>query len=211
MNIIKKIAWIAVFATVICCLCGCPSSGGETTGNTESETGTYSVSIVDQNGAPVPSVVLQFDFKTLSSQLAITGADGTASATADEAAVSVTLNSLPTGYTSEKTVYEMSGKELTIVLTGTSGSENNGVTYTVTVVDQNGDPVEGVLVQLCDDESCKLPMATDANGVASGEYPESNYHVTLNTIPDGYSSDVTEFYFDSGKTEMTVTVTKNGE
>ena len=34
------------------------------------------------------------------------------------------------------------------------------VTYTVTVKDQNGDPVEGAAVQMCDDKGCKMPAAT---------------------------------------------------
>ena len=80
------------------------------------------------------------------------------------------------------------------------------VTYTVTVLDQNGNPVAGVKLQFCDDESCRLPVTTKEDGKTSQRYNEGNYHITLTAIPDGYTAEQTEFYFD-GATELTVTLT----
>lgn len=81
-------------------------------------------------------------------------------------------------------------------------------TYTVTVVDQNGNPVTGVSVQFCDENNtCQLPVKTDADGVVSKNLPEMVYHVTL-TLPEGYSCDTLEYYME-GTTELTVTVNAN--
>ena len=84
------------------------------------------------------------------------------------------------------------------------------VTYTVTVKDQNGDAVEGAAVQMCDDKGCKMPAATDANGVVTFTYDPSNYHVTIVECPEGYTCDPEQaFYFEGETTELTVEITKN--
>lgn len=84
------------------------------------------------------------------------------------------------------------------------------VTYTVTVKDQNGNPVEGAAVQMCDDSGCKMPAATDANGVVTFTYAKSNYHITIVECPDGYTCDPEQsFYFEGESTELTATITKN--
>lgn len=84
------------------------------------------------------------------------------------------------------------------------------VTYTVTVKDQNGDPVVGAAVQMCDDKGCKLPVATNAEGVATFTYDPSHYHVTIQECPQGYTADPEqEYYFEGDSTELTVTITKN--
>ncbi|MBE6974764.1 MAG: hypothetical protein E7436_04660 [Ruminococcaceae bacterium] len=80
------------------------------------------------------------------------------------------------------------------------------VTYTVTVLDRDGNPVPGVKLQFCDDESCRLPVTTGEDGKVSVRYDESNYHITLTSVPEGYTAEQTEFYFD-GTTELTVTLT----
>ena len=85
-------------------------------------------------------------------------------------------------------------------------ADNSKTEYKVTVVDQNGSPVAGVVLQFCDDANCKMPVTTDANGVVTASYAPSEYHVTLTQLPDGYTSEATEFYFD-GETEMTIELT----
>ena len=84
------------------------------------------------------------------------------------------------------------------------------VTYTVTVKDQNGNPVEGAAVQMCDDKGCKMPAATNAEGVVTFTYDPSNYHVTIVECPEGYTCDPEQaFYFEGEATELTVEITKN--
>lgn len=81
------------------------------------------------------------------------------------------------------------------------------VDYKVTVVDEGGNPVGNIMLQLCD-ETC-MPGMADANGVATFHCAENpNYHVTVmeNMMPEGYdyATEETEFYFDDGKLEMTI-------
>ncbi len=88
----------------------------------------------------------------------------------------------------------------------TTTEADNKVTYKVTVVDEAGNAIEKAMVQLCK-ESC-VPGVTDANGVAEFKLEEADYKVSLMTMPEGYAhtSDVEEFYFEEGKTELTITL-----
>ena len=84
------------------------------------------------------------------------------------------------------------------------------VTYTVIVKDQNGDVVVGAAVQMCDADTCKMPTATNEEGVATFNYDPSNYYVTVQEAPEGYTCDPEQkFYFEGDATELTVTITKN--
>ena len=94
--------------------------------------------------------------------------------------------------------------------TPTQAPANDKVTYTVTVKDQNGDPVEGAAVQMCDDKGCKMPAPTNADGVVTFSYSASNYHITIVECPNGYTYDPElSFYFEGDATELTATITKN--
>lgn len=84
-------------------------------------------------------------------------------------------------------------------------TDDGKVTYTVTVVDANGAPVAGVAVQFCDDNGCRMPVATNAEGIVTLTDMESNFHITLASVPAGYAADSTEYYFD-GAYELTVTL-----
>ena len=82
------------------------------------------------------------------------------------------------------------------------------VTYTVSFVDQNGDPVPGCIINFCTDEACQ-PCFADANGVAvftGSPYP---YHLQVIRVPQGYDFDTAqEFTAPVAGGEMTFTVTK---
>lgn len=86
-------------------------------------------------------------------------------------------------------------------------AEATGVTYTIKVVDEGGNPVAGAMVQLCA-EMC-LPKITDSNGVAVYENMEerSDYKASVTVYPAGYEQlgDVVDHYLD-GATEVTITV-----
>ena len=91
---------------------------------------------------------------------------------------------------------------------------NDKVTYTVTVVDQNGDAVEGALVQMCtilengETGQCMLPMPTDASGVRTLVWDETDFYATITKVPDGYTTDTTAKHYFDGEISITVTVTK---
>lgn len=83
-----------------------------------------------------------------------------------------------------------------------------GIVYTVTVVDEGGNPVIGAMVQLCQGELCQMPVATDDNGVAViSVFEEGEYEAKLMTMPEGYDYTTEDhvFYFGSGY-ELTITL-----
>lgn len=87
---------------------------------------------------------------------------------------------------------------------GTTEAAENG--YTVTVVDEGGNPIAGAMVQLCLD-TC-YPGATDESGVAKFAVEEADYKVSFLALPEGYTyaADAQEFYFDEGSKELTITL-----
>ena len=95
-----------------------------------------------------------------------------------------------------------------VTTTTTTKADDGKVTYTVTVTDEDGNPIKGALIQLCA-ESC-FPASTDENGVATWSLEEEEYKASfLNaaTPAAGYTyvdPDETDFYFEDGETEMTI-------
>ena len=84
-------------------------------------------------------------------------------------------------------------------------SDKNTVTYTVTVVDQNGAPVVGVPVQICDGDLCQMPIPTNENGIVTCDLEVKDYSVKLLGL-SGYTYEA-EYHFAAGSTELTITVT----
>ena len=71
--------------------------------------------------------------------------------------------------------------------TTTTKADDGKVAYTVKVVDNEGNPVVGAYVQWC---------------------VEADYKVTIMVAPEGYVNDTTEYHYEPGKTEMTITLQK---
>ena len=81
--------------------------------------------------------------------------------------------------------------------------------YSLRYVDQNGDPVEGLIANICDDSAC-TPMFTDAGGEIFFQYPSFMYHIQVIRVPEGYEYDLTEeSYLDTDGGSYTFVVTKN--
>lgn len=82
--------------------------------------------------------------------------------------------------------------------------DDGKVTYTVTVTDEQGNPLISTMLQLCKD-AC-IPAVVDANGTATWTVAEDDYKVSFLDLPDGYTytTDQTEFYFADGETSMTI-------
>ena len=83
--------------------------------------------------------------------------------------------------------------------------DESKVTYTVKVVDANGAPVAGAEIKFCDDNGCRMPVATNAEGIVTMTDVESNFHVTVGAVPTGFAADANEYYFD-GTFELTITL-----
>ena len=86
----------------------------------------------------------------------------------------------------------------------TEETEPEGTVYKVTVLDEEGNPISGVMVQICF-ETC-LPAMTDENGVAEYHVDEADYKVSFLMVPDGYANDQEQYYFEKGAYEMTLTL-----
>ena len=79
-------------------------------------------------------------------------------------------------------------------------------TYTIKVVDKEGNPMAGVKVQLCEESEngqCFLPVTTDENGVAVYEKEAGAYKAAINKMPAGYKCDKDYVYFGD---DMEVTI-----
>ena len=80
--------------------------------------------------------------------------------------------------------------------------------YTIIYVDQNGDPVPGVMCQVCDEATCQV-FVSDANGVCEFTLPAGAYEIHTLKVPEGYEGDtttVTDAPIQGG--ELTFTLTK---
>lgn len=79
--------------------------------------------------------------------------------------------------------------------------------YTVTVVDEGGNPISGAFVQICKDDC--FPGSTDENGVATFTRPESQgYKISFISLPVGYdyAGEETEFYYEGDAKELTISL-----
>ena len=97
--------------------------------------------------------------------------------------------------------------EATAEQTAPEATEDGKIAYTVKVVDAAGAPMAGVMVQICKDTSCFAPTVTDAQGVATFKLAEGEgYKATFTVIPEGYTAETADVYFESGATEVTLTL-----
>ena len=92
--------------------------------------------------------------------------------------------------------------------TQTSSKEDATPKFEVTVIDGDGNPVKGVMVQLCKD-TC-VPAMTDENGVAIfSEEITDGYKLSVMSCPEGYEyTGDAEIYLEDGDTEFTIEITK---
>lgn len=132
------------------------------------------------------------------------------------AAMAVTLCacSSDNGASDETTNVETTVAETTEAETTEAANEP---TFTVTVVDDAGNAVSDVIVQVCDDSNC-FPSKTDAEGKAffyAHQFTEitSAHTLTLLTVPEGFTYEYTggnKLSLESGITEYTVTLVTAG-
>ena len=163
----------------------------------------YTVTVVDSDGTAVKGVKVTF----ITSKMEMpwtTDADGKASyKTADTVKVKVT--SVPAGYTYAKLNQEQSfGSDGTLTVT-----LEKLPPFRIRVVDQEGNAIAGVQVQMCDEGgSCRIPRTTDADGYVSYPYEEGNFHAQLTELPDGYTVDDTGKYYDFEDNLATIVLTE---
>ena len=83
------------------------------------------------------------------------------------------------------------------------------ITLTVTVKDNNGNPVTGIKVQICKEgENCQKPVLVDENGAVSFSVEAGTYYASFPTIPEGYTeTDEDGKYYFGDNTSITVVLT----
>ncbi|MDO4546944.1 MAG: TlpA disulfide reductase family protein [Clostridia bacterium] len=81
-------------------------------------------------------------------------------------------------------------------------------TYVVNYVDADGNPVSGVMTQVCNDEICAV-VVSDENGVASYTGVPYPYEVHVLMVPEGYASFTDIITMDEAGDEITITLVAN--
>lgn len=165
----------------------------------------YTIIVVDDEGNPVKGVEIEFSPKGGMSIPFPTDAEGKAAYKTDKE-LSVAVKEIPGGYSYDKmNVAQKFGSDNTLTITLTTLAP-----FIIRVVDQDGNPVAGVKVQMCDEAgSCRMPVSTEENGEASYAYEEGNFHAQLTVVPDGYSVENPEEYYNFVDGVATITITKN--
>ena len=65
--------------------------------------------------------------------------------------------------------------------------QNSLSNYVFKCIDQDGKPVAGVMLQVCDEETCQV-LISDANGICTFSAAPYAWEVHILKAPDGYSS-----------------------
>jgi len=92
---------------------------------------------------------------------------------------------------------------------GFRAEKANADAYVINVVDQNGDPVEGVMANLCNDSMCNM-VKSDDKGVMTFNGKPYAYHITILKVPEGYSFDAKEeLHTPDQPGTMTITINKD--
>ena len=88
----------------------------------------------------------------------------------------------------------------------TTAAQSDGV-YTVLVIDESGAPVQGAMVQICDETTC-LVLKTDENGSVTHTGAAYPYEVHLLKAPKGYARVTETFTLPAEGGEITITLAK---
>lgn len=180
--------------------------------NTNNNNNVYTVTVVDGDNNPVAGVSVMVSAKNY--ETLTTNSEGKITFESPNGGGDVMIMSTPAGYDAEsKSVsFESGKKELTLTVTKQVSGK---VTYTVTVKDQEGNPVSGVGVQMCPGGACMGDVPTNANGEATNEIlPGSVVKIMLTTLPDGYTAPAADgegyhAVIAEDATSIVITITKN--
>ena len=204
-KILSTILVLSMILTLSLSLFSCNNKGNDNTDdqnnndNTTPEKVTYTVTVVDQDGNPVKGAAVYFYPKGGVELLYPTNENGATEGYKTDKEMSISVIRVPAGYEydklNEKQKVDAKDGKVTITVTKKAAE---GTNYTIRVVDQNGNPVKGAMVQMCESaEVCLTPILTDANGEAVYTQPEKEYKAAITNLPDGYESTTTGYtYFE---------------
>lgn len=191
----KKIFILILALLTALCFVACEKEeeGNNDQGGNEENlptTVTYTVKVMNGetpiSGAKVSIVNLMTEDK----KLVTTDANGVATYEAEAGMYSAELFTVPGVTDFDRTPKTFDATKL---ITFDLAPENvELITYTIYVKDENGNPIDGVQVQICD-TVCRTPKTTDSNGMATDSVPAGNWKAQLTDV-DGYH------YFDENNT-----------
>ncbi len=206
-------AVLVVVAIVLAVLLGGGNGGEQGGGNTDPDgKTTYTITVVDESGAPVVGVEIFFSPKGGVGFPMYTNSEGKASYKTDKE-ITVSVKSVPSVYTYDKiNKTQAPDKNGNLTITITKAAQEDP--FVVIVLDQFDNPVEGAKVQICNDEgSCRQPRVTDESGEAFYPFEEGVFRAQLgagsvDSLPEGYTSDAPEAYVDFDGRTAIIRVTK---
>ena len=204
---------LALSLAMVLSSCGDKDKGNDDEGKDEGETKiTYTVTVVDDNGAPVKGITVELTAGSGTPVPFTTDSEGKItykSSKTVEAKVTKIPASHYFGNLNKALEFDKDGN-LNITLEAYDP-------YVIKVVDDEGNPISGIKVQMCDESgSCRLPKTTDANGEASYPYEEGTFHAQL-TVPEGktvedlypgYTVEDSAAYYDFDGSYVTIVLTK---
>ncbi len=193
-KITSAILLLAVLSTLSLSLFSCKDKGGNGDGGNNQTAGGYTVTVVDQNGAPVSGAKITLTTADGIEFFLVTDAQGKATRDGNFDGVTATLTYIPSNYESSQlntAISFGSDKALTITV-------NQLPPYVIQVVDQDGNPIAGVTVSMCDSAGiCKTPIDTDEEGKAYYPYQPGEFHAQLpDGVPEGYTQPDTGLYYN---------------
>lgn len=153
---------------------------------------TYTVRVIDEDGAPVPGVLI-----TIGNTYGTTNEDGVYSVELEKGQYTVIIGA-PEGYYADEISVPFPEGSNTLGITLRRGSgEQEGIEYTVHVVDANGAGLTDILVTFNQNSSPVTMVPVDSTGTAVARLPAGDYTITLT------SSSGTVLKFDESQASLT--------
>lgn len=94
---------------------------------------------------------------------------------------------------------------------GNNGTVEENYVYKFTVKDADGNPIEGIQVQLCKgSDFCLMPVSTDANGVATFDSDdiETPDVYDIHVLNDGYNFDNDAYKTSANQKDYELTLSR---
>lgn len=161
----------------------------------EVETMTYAVTVTDSSRNPIANVQINLQIEENKTQAIKTNSKGIAGIKLPAGTYPATLV-LPIGYTASTTQFTLT-EQHPIVSIKMDTVVVEIQEYTVLVNDENGKPMEGVMVAMGGSYA-----TTNAEGIATFQLPVADYTVSV-VAPEGYAAEA-EYAFEPGQAYLTI-------
>ena len=158
----------------------------------------YKIKVKDENGDPVAKVKLNVDLGDSKPHVWTTDKKGVAGEMLEPGTYKVVMT-VPSGYTATTTEVKLTKSDPKKSIKLQTIKEAEKVSYTITVLDKNGEPAEGTIVMI----GTKMAI-TNSKGKVKFTLPEDAYTVTV-SYADGT---IINQSFKEGKKKMTIDLSK---